>query len=82
MFAVRKLLRTPLVVVIVALTFGALTPLRASGATIDDKKAEAAHLEAEIQANGDRIAALGEQYNGACSLTKTRKRPWPTRTSA
>jgi cell wall-associated NlpC family hydrolase len=64
-FAVRKLLRTPIVVVIVALTFGALTPLRASGSTIDDKKAEAAHLEAEIQANGDKIAALGEQYNGA-----------------
>ena len=47
------------------MTFGALTPLRASGSTIDDKKAEAAHLEAEIQANGDRVDALGEQYNGA-----------------
>src|SRR6185369_13120637 len=46
-------------------TCGALTPLRAGGSPIDDKKAEAAHLEAEIQANGDRIAALGEQYNGA-----------------
>ena len=47
------------------MTFGALTPLRASGATIESKKAEAAQLEADIQANGDRIAALGEQYNGA-----------------
>ena len=61
----KRLLRTPFVVVIVALTCGALSPLRASGSPIDDKKAEAAHLEAEIQANGDRIAALGEQYNGA-----------------
>jgi len=61
----RRLLRTPFVVVIVALMCGALSPLRASGTPIDDKKAEAANLEAEIQANGDRIAALGEQYNGA-----------------
>ncbi|MDQ1480250.1 MAG: peptidoglycan DL-endopeptidase CwlO [Actinomycetota bacterium] len=60
-----RLKRIPFVVVIVALTFGALTPLRASGATIESKKAEAAQLEADIQANGDRIAALGEQYNGA-----------------
>ena len=55
----------PTVVVMVVLTFGALTPLRASGSTIDDKKAEAAHLEAEIQDNGNRVDALDEQYNGA-----------------
>ncbi len=62
---VKRSLRMPLIVGAVAITLGGLTPLRASGATIDDKKAEAAHLEAQIQANGDRIAALGEQYNGA-----------------
>jgi peptidoglycan DL-endopeptidase CwlO len=62
---VTRLLRAPLVVVAIVLTFGALAPLRAGGSTIDDKKAEAAQLEAEIQANGDKIAALGEQYNGA-----------------
>ncbi len=61
----KSVRRAPLVALIVALTFGALTPLRASGATIESKKAEAARLEADIQANGDRIAALGEQYNGA-----------------
>ncbi len=61
----KNVRRVPLVAVIVALTFGALTPLRASGATIESKKAEAARLEADIQANGDHIAALGEQYNGA-----------------
>jgi cell wall-associated NlpC family hydrolase len=44
---------------------GALSPLRAGGSTIDDKKQEAAQLEQEIQSNGDKIAALGEQYNGA-----------------
>ena len=63
--AVKRVVRTPIVVVIVALTFGALTPLHASGATVESKKAEAAQLEADIQANGDRLAALGEQYNGA-----------------
>ena len=63
--AMKCAMRTPLIVVVVALTFGALTPLRASGATIESKKAQAAQLEADIQANGDRIAALGEQYNGA-----------------
>ena len=61
----KQLRRVPFIVVIVALTFGALTPLRASGQTIESKKAEAAQLEADIQANGERIAALGEQYNGA-----------------
>ena len=61
----RRFVRTPFVVVMVALTFGALTPLRASGSTVDDKKAEAAHLEAEIQDNGNRVDALDEQYNGA-----------------
>jgi peptidoglycan DL-endopeptidase CwlO len=61
----KRLTRTPLIVVVVALAFGAFTPLRASGQTIESKKAEAAQLEADIQANGDRIAALGEQYNGA-----------------
>ena len=65
MRSLRRVRRIPFVLVVVALTCGALTPLRASGSPIDDKKAEAAHLEAEIQANGDRIAALGEQYNGA-----------------
>jgi peptidoglycan DL-endopeptidase CwlO len=62
---VTRRLRTPFVAVTVALALGTLTPLRASGSTIDDKKAEATRLEAEIQANGDKIAALGEQYNGA-----------------
>lgn len=65
MHTVTRFRRAPLVVVAALLAFGALTPLGASGSTIDSKKAEAAQLEAEIQANGDKIAALGEQYNGA-----------------
>jgi len=62
---VKRVVRTPIIVAVVALSVGALSPLRASGATIESKKAEAAQLEADIEANGSRIAALGEQYNGA-----------------
>jgi|tagenome__1003787_1003787.scaffolds.fasta_scaffold20985272_6 cell wall-associated NlpC family hydrolase len=47
------------------LTLGVVAPLRAGGTTIDDKKAQAAELEAEIEANGEKVAALSEQYNGA-----------------
>jgi cell wall-associated NlpC family hydrolase len=61
----KRVTRGPLIVVVVALTLGALTPLRASGQTIESKKAEAAQLEADIEDNGMKIAALGEQYNGA-----------------
>ncbi len=32
---------------------------------IDDKRAQARRLQQQIDANGDRIAVLGEQYNGA-----------------
>jgi cell wall-associated NlpC family hydrolase len=37
----------------------------ASGSPIDDKRAQAARIQQQIEANGHRIAALGEQYNGA-----------------
>ena len=57
--------RIPVVVLAALMALGVLSPLRASGSTVDDKKAQAAQLEAEIQANGDKVAALSEQYNGA-----------------
>ena len=57
--------RIPVVAMAAMLTLGVLSPLRAGSTTIDDKKAQAADIEAEIQANGDKIAALCEQYNGA-----------------
>lgn len=49
----------------VALFGAVLSPLAAQGSPVDDKRAQAAQLQTEIDANGDRIAALGEQYNGA-----------------
>ncbi len=42
-----------------------LSPIAAQGAPVDDKKAQAAQLQQQIDANGDRISALGERYNGA-----------------
>ena len=61
----RNRLRIPVAVVSVTLLFGALAPMRASGDTIDDKKAQAQQLQAEIDDNGARISALTERYNGA-----------------
>lgn len=52
-------------VVAVIVTALALAPLAAGGSPIDDKKAEAARIQAEIDANGSKIDALSEQYNGA-----------------
>jgi cell wall-associated NlpC family hydrolase len=40
-------------------------PAPAAASPLDDKRAQAARLQQQIDANGDRIAALGEEYNGA-----------------
>jgi cell wall-associated NlpC family hydrolase len=61
----RNRLRIPVAIVSATLLFGALAPMHASGDTIDDKKAQAQQLQAEIDDNGARIAALTERYNGA-----------------
>jgi cell wall-associated NlpC family hydrolase len=39
--------------------------MHASGDTLDDKKAQAQQIKQQIEENGARIDALGEQYNGA-----------------
>jgi cell wall-associated NlpC family hydrolase len=64
-FVTRNRLRIPVAVVSATLLLGALAPMRASGDTIDDKKAQAEQLQAEIDENGARISALAERYNGA-----------------
>jgi cell wall-associated NlpC family hydrolase len=50
----------------IALTLAcsALAPSIASASRIDDLRAEARRIAAQIAANGDRVAALGEQYDG------------------
>ena len=58
-------MRVSVAVVSATLLLGALGPMRASGTTLDDKKSEAAQLQQQIDDNGNRISALGEQYNGA-----------------
>ncbi len=53
------------IVVLVALV-GTLVPLGvAQAAPIDDKKAQAAQLQSEIDANGRKIDSLSEEANGA-----------------
>ena len=52
-------------VLTLGLVAAALAPATAQGSPIDDKRAEAARLQAEIDANGTKISALSEQYNGA-----------------
>ena len=42
-----------------------VAPAAAGARSITDVRAEAQRIERQIQENGDRIAALGEQYNGA-----------------
>ena len=48
-----------------ALTLAGLIPASAHATTIDDKRAEAVRLQRQIEANGEKIAALGEQYDTA-----------------
>jgi peptidoglycan DL-endopeptidase CwlO len=38
---------------------------RAGAAPIDDKRAQAAAIQDQIEANGEKISALAEEYNGA-----------------
>src|SRR5262245_66363324 len=57
--------RALLLVVVIVVGAGLLSPTRAHGTPIDDKRAEAARLTQQINANGDRISALGEQFNEA-----------------
>ena len=57
--------RALLLVVAVAIGCGVLAPTRAQGAPIDDKRAQAARLQQQIESNGERISALSEQFNEA-----------------
>jgi peptidoglycan DL-endopeptidase CwlO len=57
--------RALLAVTASALALAALVPASARATTIDDKRAEAVRLQREIEANGEKISALGEQYDSA-----------------
>ncbi len=50
---------------IASLLVAGLAPVVASATKVEDLRAEARRLTAAINANGDRIAALGERYDGA-----------------
>ena len=47
------------------LTVSLVAPVTAGARSISDVRAEAARIEQQIQENGDRIAALGEEFNAA-----------------
>jgi cell wall-associated NlpC family hydrolase len=53
------------VVVLVAAAVLVSTISAASATPVDDKRAQAQRLQQQIDANGDRIAALAERYHGA-----------------
>ena len=60
-----KRFRIPVVAMSALMMLGVVSPLRASGTTIDDAKQQASNLEAQIEQNGNEIDALSEKYNGA-----------------
>jgi cell wall-associated NlpC family hydrolase len=61
----QRFARAAVALLAVGLVLGVLGSTVASSSPLDDKKAQAAQLQRQIEANGHRIAALGEQYNGA-----------------
>ncbi|MBM3674463.1 MAG: NlpC/P60 family protein [Actinobacteria bacterium] len=52
-------------IAITLVTAGILPAVTAQGAPIDDKRRQAAALQAQIDANGDKIVTLSERLNGA-----------------
>lgn len=52
-------------IVLALVAAGALPAVVAQGSPLDDKKAQAASLQRQIDANGARAGALAEQLNGA-----------------
>ncbi len=51
--------------VVVGLVCALAVPVVAAASSAEDLRAEARRITAQINANGDQIAALGERYNGA-----------------
>jgi len=63
---VRHIRHTTLFFLVSLVALGATAGGRVAGATpIDDKRAQAAAIQSQIDANGERISALAEQYNAA-----------------
>jgi peptidoglycan DL-endopeptidase CwlO len=62
--AVRRLARVAGVVALTVVALATAVPT-AGTAPIDDKRAEAAALQDQIEANGQRIGELAEEFNGA-----------------
>jgi cell wall-associated NlpC family hydrolase len=61
----QRFARLAITGVCIALLSSSFVVATASAATIADKKAQAAQLQRQIDANGEQISALAEQYDGA-----------------
>ncbi len=62
---IRTISTAVLATMALTLVASAGTGTRAGAAPIDDKRAQAAAIQDQIDANGERISALAEEYNGA-----------------
>jgi cell wall-associated NlpC family hydrolase len=69
----HRLAQLVVVVMCVGL-LGAVVPAQTAASPIDDKQAQAEQLQREIDANGERISMLAEQYNGAMLHLEEAKR--------
>ncbi|MCU1463440.1 MAG: cell wall-associated hydrolase, invasion-associated protein, partial [Acidimicrobiales bacterium] len=60
------------VILVIAASLAPLAAMGAAGASpVDDKRAQASKLESQIQALGDRLSVLDEQYNQAILRSQT-----------
>ena len=69
----HRLARLATVVLSTAVVVTGVVTSNANGSPIDDKRAEAQRLQQQIDANGMKIASLGERYNGAQLALDTAK---------
>jgi cell wall-associated NlpC family hydrolase len=61
----QRFARPAIALLAAGMVVAVLGPPAAGSSPLEEKKAQAAQLQRQIEANGHRIAALGEQYNGA-----------------
>ena len=61
----HRFIRIATLAVCLVIIGGVVATSSASASNIDDKRAQAAQLQREIEANGEQISMLAERYDGA-----------------